>query len=78
MGVVMAKMFHKEKEPEAPEFLPPTPAQIQIIKDTWEIPKKHLTDTGEVILFRFLDDYPKNQTKFEAFNNVPLMSLRVS
>lgn len=78
MGVIIGKVFAKDKEPETPEFIAPTPAQIQIIKETWEIPKAHLTDTGEYILFRFLDDFPKNQNKFEAFSNVPLLSLKVS
>ena len=77
MGVIVAKVFAKEKEPEAPEFIPPTPRQIQIIKETWEIPKGNLTDAGEVILFRFLDEFPKNQKKFLAFDNVPLLSLKV-
>lgn len=77
MGIIIAKVFHKEKEPDTPEFIAPTPAQIQIIKDTWEIPKKNLTDTGEVILFRFLDEFPRNQEKFDALRNVPLLSLKV-
>lgn len=78
MGVIIGKVFPKEKEPEAPEFLAPTPAQMQIIKETWEVPKASITDTGELILFRFLDDYPKNQDQFEAFSNVPLLSLKVT
>lgn len=78
MGVIIAKVFPKEPEPETPEFIVPTPEQMQMIKDTWEIPKAKLTDSGEVILFRFLDDYPKNQNKFDAFRNVPLLSLKVS
>lgn len=77
MGVIIAKVFSKPKEPETPEFIPLSPIQIQIIKDTWEIPKANLTDAGEVILFRFLDDFPKNQNKFDAFSNVPLLSLKV-
>lgn len=63
MGVIIAKVFHKDKEPETPEFTAPTPNQIQMIKESWEVPKAHLTDTGEYILFRFLDDFPKNQGK---------------
>lgn len=78
MGVIIGKVFAKEKEPDTPEFIAPTPNQIAIIKETWEIPKAHLTDTGEHILFRFLDDFPKNQKKFDAFSNVPLLSLKVS
>lgn len=77
MGVIIGKVFHKDKEPETPEFIAPTPVQIRIIKETWEIPKAHLTDTGELMLFRFLDDYPKNQNMFDAFSNVPLLSLKV-
>lgn len=78
MGVVIGKVFPKDKDPETPEFIVPTKAQIDIIKETWEIPKAHLTDTGEYILFRFLDDFPKNQNQFEAFSNVPLLSLKVT
>lgn len=78
MGVIIGKVFAKEKEPDTPEFIAPTPNQIAIIKETWEIPKAHLTDTGEHILFRFLDDFPKNQKKFDAFSNVPLLSLKVT
>lgn len=77
MGVIIAKVFHKEKDPEAPDYIEPTPEQIQIIKDTWEIPNAHLTDTGEMILFRFLDKYPHHQDLFDAFRNVPLLSLKV-
>lgn len=77
MGVIIAKVFLKEKEPETPEFIAPTSVQMQIVKDTWEIPKRNLTDTGEHILFRFLDDYPKNQDQFDAFKSVPLLSLKV-
>lgn len=71
MGVIISKVFHKGTDPEALEFIVPTPEQIKIIKDTWEI------DSGEFILFRFLDDYPKNQDQFDAFRNVPLLSLKV-
>lgn len=77
MGVIIAKVFSKAREPETPDFIAPTPTQVQIIKDTWEIPKAQLTDVGELILFRFLDDFPKNQDKFQAFANVPLLSLKV-
>lgn len=77
MGIIIAKVFHKDKDPAAPEFLEPTPAQLEIIKETWEIPNAHLTDTGELILFRFLDKYPEHQDKFDAFRNVPLLSLKV-
>lgn len=77
MGVIVAKIFSKEKEPDAPEFIAPTPVQIQILKDTWEIPKQNLTDTGEVILFRFLDEFPRNEEMFDALRNVPLLSLKV-
>lgn len=77
MGVIIAKVFKKEREPIAPEFIAPTQAQQRIIKETWEVPKKNLTDSGELILFKFLDMFPKNQEKFPAFNNVPLLSVRV-
>lgn len=77
MGVIIAKVFDKRKEPVTPEFIVPTPVQIQILKETWEIPKQNLKDSGEIILFRYLDKYPKNQDAFDAFRNVPLLSLKV-
>lgn len=56
-----------------------TPAQIQIIKDTWELPKKDLAGSGEAILFRYFEKYPHNQQKFASFKNSSLdETLKVS
>lgn len=77
MGVIIAKVFDRQKEPPTPEFIAPTVAQQQMIKETWEIPKQSLKDSGEVILFRYLDKFPQRQDKFDAFRNVPLLSLKV-
>lgn len=55
-----------------------TPKQIQIIKDTWEVPKKDLEGSGEAILFRYFEKYPHNQQKFASFKNIELASLKVS
>lgn len=52
-------------------------AQKQIVKNTWEIPKKNPLDNGEFIFIRFLKRYPHNKEKFAAFRNVPLLSLKV-
>lgn len=52
-------------------------AQKEILKETWEIPKKNPIDSGEVIFIRFLEKYPHNKQKFAAFRNVPLLSLKV-
>lgn len=78
MGVIIAKVLRKEPELVAPDFLVPNAEQRQLILDTWEEPKKHLTDVGEVLLFRYLEKYPQNQDNFDAFRNVPLLSLKVS
>lgn len=55
-----------------------TAAQVQIIKDSWEVPKKNPTDSGEAILLRFFEKYPHNQQKFHSFKNIPLSSLKGS
>lgn len=52
--------------------------QKQIVKDTWEIPKKNPLDSGEVIFIRFLEKYPHNKEKFAAFKNIPMLSLKVA
>lgn len=55
-----------------------TPKQIEIIKTTWELPKKDLQGTGMTILYRYFEKYPHNQQKFPSFKNLPLESLKVS
>lgn len=50
--------------------------QINIIKTTWEIPAAKPLDTGEKILYTFLDRYPHNQLKFAAFKNTPIIMLK--
>lgn len=51
--------------------------QIQIVKDTWEVPKKDLEGSGQAILFRYFEKYPHNQQKFAAFKNHQLDALKV-
>lgn len=55
-----------------------TEEQIQLVKETWSIPKQNPIDSGEVIFIRFLEKYPHNKEKFAAFRNIPLLSLKVS
>lgn len=50
--------------------------EIQIVVETWKIPAKNLIDSGEAILFRFLEKFPHNQQKFVAFRNTPLLQLK--
>lgn len=56
---------------------PLTPEQISIIQRTWNIPAANPLDSGEAILIAYFEKYPKNQEKFNAFQNVPLLSLKV-
>lgn len=55
-----------------------TPAQIQMIKDTWEIPKKDLEGYGEEIFYRFFKKFPHNQQKFITFKDIDVEKLKVS
>lgn len=41
--------------------------QVDIIKTTWEIPASKPLDSGETILYLFLEKFPHNQQKFAAF-----------
>lgn len=41
--------------------------QVDVIKKTWEIPASKPLDSGETILFLFLEKFPHNQQKFAAF-----------
>lgn len=54
-----------------------TPAQIALIQTTWAIPAQNAIDSGEAILLAYFEKYPKNQDKFSAFKNTPLLSLKV-
>lgn len=56
---------------------PLTPEQIEIIQTTWAIPAANAVDSGEAILLAFFKRFPKNQSYFHAFKNVPLLSLKV-
>ena len=42
-------------------------SQVNIIKTTWEIPASRPLDSGETILYLFLEKFPHNQQKFPAF-----------
>lgn len=50
--------------------------QVNIIKTTWEIPAAKPLDTGEKILYTFLEKYPHNQLRFQAFKNTPIIMLK--
>lgn len=50
--------------------------QVKIIKTTWEIPAAKPLDTGEKILYQFLEQFPHNQLKFAAFRTTPLIMLK--
>lgn len=53
-----------------------TKAEVEMILESWKIPAQRLIDSGETILYKFLDRYPMNQQKFSAFRNMPLLSLK--
>lgn len=53
-----------------------TQDEISMVIDTWKIPATKLIDSGETILYRFLDRHPMSQQKFQAFKNTPLLSLK--
>lgn len=76
MGVAMS-LFKSKDEVPIPKLINLTPEQSEIIKMSWAKPGSSPKDTGEVILLRFFDEYPKNQYYFSAFRNAPLLSLKV-
>ena len=61
-----------------PAMAPLTSEQIEIIQTTWAIPAANAVDSGEAVLLAYFDRFPKNQNNFNAFKNVPLLSLKVS
>ncbi|KAL7015517.1 hypothetical protein ACKWTF_016498 [Chironomus riparius] len=65
-----------DKEPITPILKPLTERQIEIIKRTWAIPYSKPGDSGEIILYTYLEQYPNNQVKFQAFRNTPLVMLK--
>lgn len=78
MGIIIAKVFDKKaKEPATPDFILPNEEQRAMIKKTWEVPKKNLMDSSEVIFYRYLEMFPHNQDSFDAFRNIPLITLKV-
>lgn len=61
-----------------PEMKPLTEEQVRVIQKSWEVPSASPIDTGEKILFRFLELYPHNMQAFQAFRNTPLLLLKVN
>lgn len=55
-----------------------TPEQIELIKETWEIPKQNPVDAGEAILVNFFTRYPKNLAYFDKFRNRTIDELKVN
>lgn len=79
MGIIITKVFDKKsKDPPTPEFNLPTEEQMLLIKKTWEVPKQNIMDSSELIFYRYLEMYPHNQDSFDAFRNIPLITLKVS
>lgn len=74
----MGNCLHNKEPPTIPKMAPLTAEQIDLIKTTWAIPAANAVDSGEAILLAYFERYPKNQEKFLAFKNVPLLSLKVS
>jgi hypothetical protein len=75
MGSIVGKNSIDESAP-TPPLKTLSAEQIKIIQSTWEIPNAHPLDTGEKILFSFLEQYPHNMVHFHAFKNTPLLLLR--
>lgn len=69
-----ARFSHEEVETPSMKYL--TPNQVRIIKHTYEIPAARLFDFGEQVFFQYLERYPENQQKFQAFRNTPLLLLK--
>lgn len=78
MGVSVSAICGEEMESDypTPEIEELTKDEVGMIVETWKIPASKLIDSGESILYKFLDRYPMNQQKFAAFKNMPLLSLK--
>lgn len=51
--------------------------EVSDIKESWEVPKTNLTDSGAAILVHFVTKYPQNLVHF-LFKDVPVADLNVS
>nr|BAO18441.1 globin [Polypedilum nubifer] len=79
MGNVVSnvqEIIAANKEPPTPELKQLTQAQIDIIKRTWAVPYAKPADSGEIILYTFLERFPLAQQKFHAFRNTPIIMLK--
>lgn len=75
---IITSCFDCKKSTVVPEMTTLTPEQISMIQSTWSIPAENPIDSGEAILMAYFEKYPKNQEKFAAFKNTPLLSLKVN
>ncbi|KAG5668876.1 hypothetical protein PVAND_016796 [Polypedilum vanderplanki] len=81
MGNVVANIhsimaFSKHEDIPIPEVKDLDERQISIIKKSWEIVFARPLDSGEKILYAYLEKYPHNQEKFAAFRNTPIIMLK--
>lgn len=78
MGVAVSAICGEDMDSNypTPEIEELTKEEVEMILETWKIPALKLIDSGETILYRFLERYPMNQQKFAAFKNMPLLSLK--
>lgn len=79
MGVSVSTICGDDVESEipTPEIEELSKEEIDMIIESWKIPSMKLIDSGETILYKFLEKYPISQQKFSAFRNMPLLSLKV-
>ncbi|KAG5668877.1 hypothetical protein PVAND_016797 [Polypedilum vanderplanki] len=70
------EIIASNKEPPTPELKQLTERQIEIIKNTWAVPYSKPLDSGEIILYTYLERFPMNQQKFAAFRNTPIIMLK--
>lgn len=73
----MGNCLHNKDPSIIPTMAPLTTEQIEIIQTTWAVPAANAVDSGEAVLLAYFERFPKNQQKFHAFKNVPLLSLKV-
>ncbi|XP_070508519.1 globin CTT-IIIA-like [Chironomus tepperi] len=71
---IMAFSQHEEIKNPEPKTL--SDRQVAIIKKSWEIPFAKPLDSGEKILYTYLEKFPHNQDRFAAFRNTPIIMLK--
>nr|BAO18440.1 globin [Polypedilum nubifer] len=68
--------FSKHDDIVTPEAKNLDERQVALIKKSWEIVFARPLDSGEKILYAYLEKFPHNQEKFAAFRNTPLIMLK--